>query len=314
MLHDATQLADASILVTGGTGFIGRPLVDRLCEVGARVHAVSRESQPQTRSNLQWHQGDLANLPTAKSLLKAVKPHVIYHLASHVVGGRGADAIVPTFHCNLATTVNLLTAAHAVGCNRFILCSSMEEPSSNGSDVVPSSPYAVTKWASSAYTRMFHALYQFPAVILRVFMVYGPGQRDLKKLVPYVIRSILNGETPELTSGQRPVDWIYVDDVVEAFFAAGLAEHVEGKTIDIGSGKTETVHRLVRRIARLMEHEEALSFGSKPDRPMEQVRVADLQAAKRFLQWTPQVSLEEGLKRTIKWYERKLGESVLLAR
>ena len=309
MMHDAATLAGARILVTGGTGFIGSHLLIRLCEMGAHVHAVSRAQQPETNLNVQWHQGDLADLPTARSLMKAVKPHVIYHLASHVVGARGAEAIVPTFQCNLATTVNLLTAAQTIGCDRFILCGSLEEPSSNTSEVVPSSPYAVTKWAGSAYARMFHALYQFPAVILRVFMVYGPGQRDLNKLIPYVIGSLLKGNVPELTSGQRPIDWIYVDDVVEAFLAAALAENVGGKTIDIGSGKTETVRGVVSALAKLMKNEEALSFGTRPDRLLEQVRVADLHAAETFLRWAPQVSLDEGLKRTIDWYERKLGGS-----
>lgn len=309
MMQDATTLAGARILVTGGTGFIGSHLLLRLCEMGAHVHAVSRAQQPETNLNVQWHQGDLADLPTARSLMKAVKPHVIYHLASHVVGARGAEAIVPTFQCNLATTVNLLTAAQTIGCDRFILCGSLEEPSSNASEVVPSSPYAVTKWAGSAYARMFHALYQFPAVILRVFMVYGPGQRDLNKLIPYVIGSLLKGNVPELTSGQRPIDWIYVDDVVEAFLAAALAENVGGKTIDIGSGKTETVRGVVSALAKLMKNEEALSFGTRPDRLLEQVRVADLHAAETFLRWAPQVALDEGLKRTIDWYERKLGGS-----
>lgn len=310
MIYDATKLAGARILVTGGTGFIGSHLLNRLCEAGAHVHAVFRGQQPETESTIQWYQGNLADLPMAKSLVKAVKPHVIYHLAGHVVGTRGAEAIVPTFQSNLAATVNLLAAAQTVGCNRFILSGSLEEPSADAGDVVPSSPYAVTKWASSAYARMFHSLYQFPSVVLRVFMVYGPGQRDLNKLIPYVIGSLLKGDVPELTSGQRAIDWIYVDDVVEAFVATALAKNIEGETIDIGSGKTETVRGIVETLARLIGAEEAPSFGARPDRLLEQVRVADLHAAEKFLRWTPQVSLEEGLKRTIEWYERTFGDSL----
>lgn len=309
MMYEATKLAGARILVTGGTGFIGSHLLTRLCKAGAHVHAVSRERQPESNLTIQWYQGDLADLPMVTSLLKAVKPHVIYHLAGHVVGTREAEAIVPTFQCNLATTVNLLAAAQRIGCNRFIVSGSLEEPSSGAGDVVPSSPYAVTKWAGSAYARMFHALYGFPAVILRVFMVYGPGQRDLNKLIPYVIGSILKGDTPALTSGQRAIDWIYVDDVVDAFLAAALAENVEGKTIDVGSGRTETVRGVVHTIARLLEQHEAPIFGARPDRPLEHVRVADPHTAEKFLRWTPQVSLQEGLKRTIDWYERNLGAS-----
>ncbi len=303
------ELAGKRIFVTGATGFIGSHLLSRLCELGARVYAVSRGQQFDTGRAIQWYQGNLADLPTARTLLQTIKPHFIYHLASHVVGARGTEAIVPTFQCNLMTTVNLLTAAQTVGCERFILPGSLEEPSSNGTEAVPSSPYAVTKWASSAYARMFHALYQFPVVILRVFMVYGPAQRDLQKLIPYVIRSLLKGQVPQLTSGQRPIDWIYVDDVVEALVASALAPNVEGKTIDIGSGEVKTVQTVVETLARCMGFDGPPSFGARPDRQFEQVRVADRRAAEELLGWTPQVSLDEGLQRTILWYERHLKPS-----
>lgn len=303
------ELAGKRIFVTGATGFIGSHLLSRLCELGARVYAVSRGQQPDTRCAIQWYEGNLADLPTARTLLKAIRPHFVYHLASHVVGARGTEAIVPTFQCNLMTTVNLLTAAQAVGCERFILPGSLEEPSSNDTEAVPSSPYAVTKWASSAYARMFHALYQFPVVILRVFMVYGPAQRDLQKLIPYVIGSLLKGQVPQLTSGQRPIDWIYVDDVVEALVASALAHNVVGKTIDIGSGEVKTVQTVVETLARCMGFDGPPSFGARPDRQFEQVRVADRRAAEELLGWTPQVSLDEGLQRTILWYERHLKPS-----
>jgi nucleoside-diphosphate-sugar epimerase len=166
----------------------------------------------------------------------------------------------------------------------------------------------VTKWASSAYARMFHALYRLPVVILRVFMVYGPAQRDMRKLMPYVVLSLLKGDVPKLTSGQRPVDWIYVDDVVEALLASGLAGHVEGETIDIGSGKLETVKTVVEQLVRLIGSDVAPAFGASPDRPLEQVRVADTKLAEELLGWTPQVPLDEGLKRTVAWYEQNLRE------
>lgn len=308
-MTDLAEFAGKRILVTGGTGFIGSHLLSRLCELDARVYAVSRRQPPETSRAIEWHQGDLADPQRTRNLVEAIKPQIIYHLASHVVAARNTEAVVPTFQCNLMATVNLLMAAQAVGCQRFILSGSLEEPSLSVTDVVPSSPYAVTKWASGAYARMFHALYQFPAVILRIFMVYGPGQRDLQKLIPYVIGSLVNGKVPKLTSGRRPIDWIYVDDVVEGLVASALAKHVEGKTIDIGSGKVETVRTVVQTLARFMGSDYAPSFGAKPDRQFEQVRVADMHAAKELLGWAPKVSLEEGLKRTIVSYKNNLESS-----
>ena len=305
-MADLRQLAGRRVFVTGGTGFIGRHLLNRLAQLNARVYAVSRAPQPPTSSIVRWYQGDLADLATAQRLLESIRPDLIFHLASHVVGERSPDAIVPTFQSSLMTTVNLLTAAEKVGCGRFVLSGSQDEPLPGNSEGVPCSPYAVTKWASSAYARMFHALYRLPVVILRIFMVYGPAQRDTQKLMPYVILSLLNGDVPKLASGQRPVDWIYVDDVVEALLASALAGHVEGKTIDIGSGRLETVRTVIECIVRLIGSDVAPAFGARPDRPLEEVRVADTKPARELLRWAPHVALEEGLKRTIAWYEQKL--------
>ncbi len=280
---DLKQLAGRRVFVTGGTGFIGRHLLDRLGQLDARVYAVSRTAHLHDSSVEQWYQGDLSDLATAETLLESIKPDVIFHLASHVVGARSTDAVVPTFQSNLVSTVNLLTAAEKVGRGRFVLSGSQEEPPAGDSEVSPCSPYAVTKWASSAYARMFHTLYRLPVVILRVFMVYGPAQRDLRKLMPYVVLSLLKGDAPKLTSGQRPVDWVYVDDVVDALLASALARNVEGKTIDVGSGKLETVKTVAEQLVCLTGSRVAPVFGATPDRPFEQVRVADTKRAEKLL-------------------------------
>jgi UDP-glucose 4-epimerase len=299
---DSQGLAGKRVLVTGGTGFIGQHLLNRLTQVDARIYAVSRSPRHESSGNVHWYQGDLAELSTSRELLKSIRPHVIFHLAGHAVGARTVDAIVPTLQCNLMTTVNLLTAAREFGCGRFILSGSQEEPIGS-SELVPSSPYAVTKWASSAYARMFSALYQLPIVILRIFMVYGPGQRNLQKLIPYVTLSLRKGEVPKLMSGDRPVDWIYVDDVVEALLASARVRNLDGKTIDIGSGKLVTVRKVVEKLVQLTGRDITPAFGAKSERPFEQIRVADTKVAEELLRWHPRVALDEGLKRTVAWYE-----------
>ena len=157
----------------------------------------------------------------------------------------------------------------------------------------------------------FHALYQLPIVILRPFMVYGPAQRDERKLIPYVILSLLRGEAPKLTSAQRAVDWVYVDDVIEAFLAAALAPNVEGCTFDIGSGELATVRSVVERIVQIIDPSIEPCFGALPDRPLERVRAAQIARTQSVLGWKQAIPLFEGLRRTADWYWQHTQEDDL---
>ena len=118
-------------------------------------------------------------------------------------------------------------------------------------DGAPGSPYAASKVAATAYGRMFHRAYGASVVNLRVFMVYGGGPQDEAKLVPHTIASLLAGEAPALTAGSRQFDWVYVDDVVDAFVAAGTAPAGDdGEAIDVGSGRLTSIRELVEEIGR----------------------------------------------------------------
>lgn len=305
------QYAGKIILVTGGSGFIGSRLCRHLCAEGAKVHAISRVSHPSGENGVRWLQCDLADMRSIQNIVTAVKPDVIFHLASQVVGTRDRSVIIPTFHSNLLSTVHLLLAASELTWSRIVLSSSLEEPAQGDAETAPSSPYAAAKWASSAYARMFYALYELPVVILRLFMVFGPAQRDLHKLVPYAILSLLRGETPRFTSGERQVDWVYVDDVVAALLAAGQAQAVAGSTIDIGTGQLISISAVVQKIFNLMKASAEPVFGALPDRPLEQVRVANIAHTFSKLEWRPTTSLDEGLKRTVDWYTQQFNAGLV---
>src|SRR6266581_2625651 len=294
------------ILITGAHGFIGSHLSRRLHRDGAEVHALSRTTQASDGPGLYWWQVDLAETEAVRELVRTIKPEIIFHLASHNVGARDLDLVLPTFRSNLMSTVNLFTAISEIGCRRVVLAGSMEEPEPGDTQAIPGSPYAAAKWASSAYARMFHALYQLPVVLLRIFMVYGPAEWHLRKIVPYVILSLLRGEVPHLTSGERQVDWVYVEDVVEGLLAAARAPGVEGRTIDVGSGELVSIRTLVEHLVRLINPQLQPLFGALLDRPLEQIRVANTAPAAALMGWEAATSLEEGLKRTVDWYEERL--------
>ena len=151
---------------------------------------------------------------------------------------------------------------------------------------------------------MFHALYGLPAVVLRIFMVYGPGQMDIRKLIPYVTLSLLRGEAPKLTSGGHPVDWIFVEDVVDGLIAAGTAENLSGATLDIGTGALVTVREIAEMLARIVNPSIAPIFGAIEDRPLETVRAADTTATEKMVGWKSRTPLSEGLEKTVAWYRQ----------
>jgi UDP-glucose 4-epimerase len=295
------HISGKRVLVTGASGFIGEHLCRQLLSLGATVYGISRGEYTAYDQSIQWRRGDLADVGVVRDLLSDIKPEVIFHLASEVLGYRDLKFVLPTFHNNLTSTVNLLTIATELGCQRIILAGSLEEPVAAEPYAIPCSPYSAAKWASSSYARMFLALYQTPVVIARLFMVYGPGQKDLNKLIPYVILSLLRRQAPKLSSGNRQVDWIYVDDVVDGLVATAEVPNIEGRTVDVGSGRLVTVRNIVELLCRLVGSEVKPQFGALLDRPMEQVRFADINKTYAEINWKPRTDLEEGLSRTIDW-------------
>ena len=243
----------------------------------------------------------MAKANAARNLIHSLKPDVIFHLAGLTSASPGLEMVLPTMQSLLVSTVNVLTAASESGCRRLVLAASMREPSPSDGETVPSSPYAAAKFACSAYGRMFSKIYGLPVVLIRPFMTYGPKQ-SVSKLVPYVTLSLLRGESPKLGSGQSQADWIYIDDVIDGLLAAAVTPGVEGSSIDLGSGSLVSIRSVVERIVSLVGARIEPSFGSLPDRPMEEARVADVDGAFTLLGWKAVTPLEEGLKRTVKWY------------
>lgn len=287
-------------LVTGATGFIGAHLTRRLAGLGAVVHAVSRRPGRTSEHGEVWHAADLADPGAVRNLVRRVRPDHVFHLASAVTGARDPAIVRATLDANLGAAVNLLTAATEVPVRRLVLAGSVEEPREG--DPTPQSPYAVAKWAATGYARMFHRLWGVPVTVLRVAMVYGPDQPDTGKLVPYVTLALLRGEDPELSSGTRPVDWVYVDDVVEAFVRAAEAEAAAGRVLDVGGGGRVTVRETVELLARIVGGAARPRFGAVADRPLDRPQVSDIGPTAEVLGWRPRVGLEEGLRRTVAWY------------
>lgn len=295
------------VLVTGGGGFLGSHLCRRIRDAGGHVYATSRSRQD-VDDGVNWLKADFADLQTARDVLARVSPSVVYHLAGSVGASPDMSLVLPTYHSLLTSTVNVLTAATDVGCQRIILTGSLTEPLAGAKEPVPQSPYAAAKWAAGAYGRMFHALYRTPTVILRPFMAYGPGQNS-SKLVPFVTQSLLKGERPRLSSGRNRADWVYVEDVIDAYLLAATAPGIEGTTIDLGTGALVSIRALVEQIIAAVDVDLQPKFGALADRPGENETAADTTLAAARLGWKATTSLESGIWKTVEWHRSELVKS-----
>jgi UDP-glucose 4-epimerase len=306
----------SKVLVTGARGFIGSALCKRLIAPGVEVHAVSRNPpvNAERRSDavakdrghagltamIQWWNADLVELESVRNLVRTIRPDATFHLASLVTGSRSLEMVLPIFQNNFITALNLLIASAESRAGRVVLAGSSEEPDE---DSVPCSPYAAAKWSVSAYARMFATLYQIPVVVAKIFMVYGPGQSDYTKLIPYVTTSLLRGEVPRLSSGKRLVDWIYVDDVVDGLIKCADTPGIDGRTLELGSGEFHTIREVVEQLSDLVACKLDPQFGALSDRPMERVRKANITETYKLIGWRPPTSLQAGLARTVEWYK-----------
>jgi UDP-glucose 4-epimerase len=296
--------AGRRVLITGATGFIGTTLGRRLTEAGALVSGVARR-RPERAVDLELHTVDLSELAGCRALIERERPDAVLHTAGHPYAARELGSVVPTFRDNLETTVNLLVSTAEARVPRVVLCGSLEEPESDEVAAALSSPYAISKAAATNYARLFHDLYGHPVVVARLFMVYGPGQWALSKLIPSTILTLLRGEAPKVSSGERPVDWVYIDDVVDGILACAVAPGVEGQRIDIGTGVLTTVRGVVEAIGGLIPQGPAPAFGTVPNRSAEQVRAARVDRTQALLGWKAKVDLLEGLRRTVEWYQNQ---------
>jgi nucleoside-diphosphate-sugar epimerase len=200
----------------------------------------------------------------------------------------------------LTSTLNLLTLAADMGCERIILTGSINEPLDN--DPKPNSPYSAAKWATNVYGHLFEQLYKLPVVIVRPAVGYGPDQPK-DKIIPLVIRLLLKGESPKLTNGLWVTDWIYIDDMVEGILSSSVLPGLQGQTIDLGSGVLTSVREVIEKIVDIMEPEAKPIFGALPDRYVEHTRPADTKFAYSKLKWKAKVGLDDGLRATIKWFK-----------
>jgi dTDP-glucose 4,6-dehydratase len=311
-----------TVLVTGGAGFIGSNLIRyiiahrdwRVVNLDALTYAGNLESLRDVERNERYHfvHGRIEDAVLVRRVLEQYNVGGIIHCAAESHVDRSILSAEPFIETNVRGTLVLLEAARAHGVERFIHVSTDEVYGSLGPDdppfteespLRPNSPYAASKAAADCLVRAFVHTYGFPAIITRCSNNYGPYQFP-EKLIPLMITNALeNKPLPVYGDGQQVRDWIYVEDHCRGLVAAYERGRV-GETYNFGGQSERRNIEVVRAILRALGKAESL-IEYVADRPGHDRRYAiDCRKALQELRWAPTVAFEEGLERTIDWYQR----------
>ena len=314
-----SDLSGKTIFLTGATGFIGSHLLKRLIKEGCNVHISIRKNSSLWRiedfkDKFVYHIIDLTDFEAVKSTIQQIKPDVIFHLAAYGVDYRQQD-IHQTINVNINASVNLFEAFLTNNGNRFIHTGSCFEygqkniPISEGDFLNPTSVYGASK-ASSVHllSSMAKDMQSGELVILRPFGVFGEYE-GLHRFVPQVIDKLKCGHIVQMTFGEQIRDYIYIDDLIDAYILASIVSlENKVKIINIGSGKGIAMKDIALIISKQIGvSNDMLQFGALPYRPDEMMYlVANIDKAKSLLGWEPKVPIEKGLEHTINWYSQNL--------
>jgi len=297
-------------LVTGGAGFLGAALANRLVQDGHQVRVIddlSAGDSARLDERVLFTRGEVTDRPKLWTLLQGVD--CVYHLAARVMVSESILYPRAYNEVNVGGTVSVMEAMRDAGVRRVVFTSSgavygeqAEQPVREDHAPNPQSPYAVSKLAAEYYVRTIGALWGIETVILRVFNAYGPGQNLPASHSPVVPRflhqALCDGSLVIFGSGGQTRDFVYVDDVVEALVAAATAADVDRRIINVGAGRETSINDLAARVAEVTGHKVNLLHSPAESGGVSHL-CADISVARQLLSYEPRVDLVQGLGLTL---------------
>jgi UDP-glucose 4-epimerase len=309
------SLKNKKVLVTGGAGFIGSHLTDRLIREGCRVVVIDNLSTG-TRENLnpkvKLYKADISGFKI-NEIFKKEKPEIVFHLAAQINIRNSVKNPVLDAKINILATLNLLEICKDLKIKKFIFASTGGAiygedniiPTPENCLELPNSPYGIAKLTVEKYLNYYYKFFGLSFISLRLANVYGPRQNSKCEAGVIAIfcdkifsdkQSIING------SGFQTRDFVFIDDVIEAFFLSIVKNKVG--IFNIGTAKETDIRTIFRKLKKLTNSKYKEKYG--PAKKGEQEKSClNYFLAKKELAWQPKYSLEEGLEKTIKWFKIK---------
>jgi len=311
-----------NVLVTGGAGFIGSNLVERLVEMGMGVIVVDNLSsgkieniRPFLEKGILFYEHDITDEEMMSRIFMLHRPKVVFHLAAQASVARSVREPDLDAKVNVLGSILLMKLAVEHGAEKFIFSSTggaiygdgVETPTPETVFPRPVSPYGIAKLSAEKYLEFFGREKGLRYTILRYGNVYGPRQDPYGEagVVAIFTERMLKGDEVIINGdGEYIRDYVYVEDVVEANVLA--IERGDGEVLNIGTGRGTSVNELFEMLKGITGYDREPTYG--PPRPGDlRKSILDPSKAKEILGWEPKTALEEGLKKTVEWF-RKRGD------
>lgn len=300
------------VLVTGASGFLGRPCVAALAARGFEVHGTGRGAPPQGLTGLRWHAADLLNKSQRRELLRQLRPTHLVHLAWEARPGQYRDS--PDNPAWAEASLDLLDRALAIGTERIIgIGTCFEYGASSGpcSEAMICHPLNGYGRAKLSVAEGFAAAASIGAGAAwgRVFIPFGPGEQAAK-LIPSLIRSLAAGREFDCSHGQQVRDFIFIEDLAGAI-AAVLESELTG-VVNLASGEPRSLRSVVTHFARLLGAEDRIRYGAREASGLdaEPMIIADVSRLQRETSWVPSIGWEEGAGRTVAWWQGRSEDAL----
>ena len=305
------------VLVTGGAGFIGSHLVDKLAELNKEVTILDNlytgrmENIEKHRQNKNVHfvKGDIRNFKSVKECVNNVD--AVFNLAATISVPLSIKDPLLTNDVNVAGTMNLLKASLDSNIKRFIQVSSAAIygdaktlPVREDFVSKPLSPYAASKLAAEAYAMAFHEAYGLETVCLRYFNVYGPRQmfNPYSGVITIFVSELLHDRPPKIFGdGRQTRDFVFIEDVISASMLALTKKSAVGEAFNISTGKSTTINKLVGTLQKIMGKSDLKPIYEEPRIGDIRHSCASIEKARSILGYEPKFSLDKGLKELVKW-------------
>lgn len=322
MISFIEQLKGKNILITGGLGFVGGNLTSKLLSYNIKpiildfIPAdieIDARYLPFNLDKIEFFNADIRNQKEIIDIIKKVSPDYIVHLAALTKLQKDFETAFLSVEINLKGTLNLLRSIKEFPVSSFVFMSTSDvyggvnPPFRETQAMIPSSPYSVSKASAEMYCLMFNRVLNLPITILRSFNLFGEYQ-NINRVIPHIIMKLIKHEHVELTKGEQKREFNYIENLLDAIFISLVTPTSQGRIINIGSGHSISIREIAQLIAEHFKLPDNLRFGAIPYRPNEIWDMyCDNTLAKNILEWKPRVNLNEGLIKTIKWYQNVFG-------